>query len=73
MLEKLRNLTDRQKRELGKLTAGGEGIVYLKSIGIELTPEEAAEIAARLPDDALEGIAGGGQSPPGDKSHKLQF
>jgi hypothetical protein len=32
---------------------------FAKETGVDLTAEEAAELAARLPDDALEDVAGG--------------
>ena len=59
MQEKLQNLTEEQKQKLNTLTTAEEVAAFAKENGIDLTPEEAAEIASRLPDDALDGIAGG--------------
>ena len=59
MIEKLKNLTQEQAQELNNLTTTEEVLDFAKRAGIELTPEEAGEIAARLPDDALDGVAGG--------------
>jgi len=60
MQEKLQNLTEVQKQQLNALTTAEEVVTFAKENDIDLTPEEAAEIASRLPDDALDGIAGGG-------------
>ena len=59
MLEKLNNLTEEQKQKLNTLTTADEVAAFAKEAEIDLTPEEAAEIAGRLPDGALDGVAGG--------------
>ena len=64
MLEKLQNLTNEQKHEFNALTTAEEVLAFAKRAGMELTAEAAAEIAARLPDDAL-GAAVGGIARPG--------
>ena len=58
MLERLHSLTDEQKQELGQVASVEEGVAYLKGIGLELTPDELAELSA-LPDDALDAARGG--------------
>ena len=64
MLEKLKNLTEEQKQKLNTLTTAEEVSAFAKEAGIDLTQEEVAEIVSRLPDDALEGIAGGSWIAP---------
>ena len=64
MIEKFKNLEDEQKQELNALTTAGEVLDFARKMGIELTREEAAEIATRLPDDDLEAAAGGKTSVP---------
>ena len=59
MLEKLNDLTDEQKQELNKLTTAEEVAAFAERAGVALTPEEAAEIAAVLPDEALGDVTGG--------------
>ena len=64
MLEKLKNLTEEQKQKLNTLATAEEVSAFAKEAGIDLTQEEVAEIANRLPDDALEGVAGGNWIAP---------
>ena len=59
LTEKFAVLTPEQAQELGALTTAEEVLDFAKKAGVDLTPEEAAEIASRLPDDALEAAAGG--------------
>jgi len=59
LAEKFAALTPEQIQELGALTTAEEVLDFAKKAGVDLTPEEAAEIASRLPDDALENAAGG--------------
>ena len=59
MLEKLKTLTPEQAQELNALTTAEEVLDFAKRVGIDLTPEEAAGIATRLPDDALGSAVGG--------------
>jgi hypothetical protein len=65
MKEKLQKLTDEQKQELSALTTADEVLAFAKRNGIDLTAEEAEELAA-LPDDDIGGVAGGcGAGLPG--------
>ncbi len=59
MLEKLQALTEEQKQELYHLSTIEEVYVFAKSNNIDLTPEEAANILASLPEDTLDGVSGG--------------
>ena len=59
MFKKLQNLTVEQVQELNALTTAEEVLAFAKRAGLELTAEEAAGIAGRLPDDALDAVAGG--------------
>ena len=57
--EKFAALTPEQIQELGALTTTEEVLDFAGKAGIDLTPEETAEIAARLPDEELENATGG--------------
>jgi hypothetical protein len=59
MKEKLQKLTDEQKQELSALTTADEVLAFARRVGIDLTAEEAAEIAESLQDEGLEDVAGG--------------
>ena len=63
MFDKLQNLTEKQIQELNALTTAEEVLDFAKKTGVDLTPEEAAEIAARLPDEELKNVAGGSKTP----------
>jgi acyl-CoA reductase-like NAD-dependent aldehyde dehydrogenase len=56
--EKFAALTEEQKQELSALTTAEEVLAFAKRNGIDLTAEEAEELAA-LPDDDLGDVAGG--------------
>ena len=59
LTEKFAALTPEQTQELNALTTAEEVLDFAKKAGVDLTPEEAAEIAARLPDEELINAAGG--------------
>ena len=72
LAEKFAALTPEQTRELNALTTAEEVLDFAKCNRIDLTPEEAVEIAARLPDDALDAAAGG-KLPRGPLSPDHQY
>jgi rubrerythrin len=59
VLEKLQALTDEQKQQLNTLTTAGEVSAFAEENSIDLTSEEASEIAVRLTGDAMDEVAGG--------------
>ena len=59
LTEKFAALTPEQSQKLNSLTTAEEVLDFAKKAGIDLTPEEAAEIAARLPCEALDAATGG--------------
>ena len=66
MLELFTRLTNEQKKELNTLTTAAEVLDFARGFGVVLTWEEAAEIAARLPDDELDAVSGGVPRPGRD-------
>jgi hypothetical protein len=57
--EKFAALTEGQKKELNAMTTAEEVLAFAKRAGIDVTPEEASEIAEALPDEAMGDVAGG--------------
>jgi hypothetical protein len=64
MTEKLKNLTNKQKQALNTLTTVEEVAAFAAKAGIDLTAEEAAEIAKGLQDKELSEVAGGAMAKP---------